>query len=477
MQVIFASSECFPFIKTGGLGDVVYALPRSLSKARVDVRVILPKSSLIPEQYSEQMNLVAETVVRVGWREQYCGIYQLDLDGVTYYFVDNEYYFKRNEGYYGYYDDGERFAFFSWAVAAVIEKLALEPAVIHLNDWHTAMVAPIIRHAYGWNRVMNNCKIVFTIHNLRFQGVFSESVLEDFFEFYPWDAVHAHCIWNEDANFMKAAIIYADRITTVSPNYAREIQTRAYGEGLDGILREHSGKLSGILNGIDTELYNPYKDVAIKAPYNAHRVNTQKPINKAALQEQFGLPVDPNIPLIGIVSRLDHQKGFDLVGESLHGILDLGVQLVLLGTGDPHIEHIFKHYAHAYKDQVACFIGFDDMLARQIYAGSDMFLMPSRFEPCGIGQMLAMRYGSIPIVRETGGLADTVPSYNPTDDSGKGFTFLLFEGHELVDAIARSTDIYYNNKVAWKKIISRAMRDDYSWANSAKNYIELYTGN
>ena len=403
MKVLYVTAECWPFIKTGGLGDVAYALPKALKKEGVDVRVIMPKYSNIPTYLKDKFKPVAEFSVKVGWRNQYCGIESMELDGVTFYFIDNEFYFKRSDqpSIYGHGDDPERFAFFTNAVLAAIEKLNFYPDVMNLNDWHTGMIPLILKENYGHLRKYKNIKTVYTIHNLQYQGIFNKEILGNIFDLSYDHFNNGDIEFYGNVNFMKAGIVFADEVTTVSKTYAKEIQTEFYGEGLDGLLKANAYKLEGILNGIDYDLNNPATDNAIFVNFDVNCIE-KKLENKKKLQEILGLEVNPDIPLVGIVSRLVSQKGFDLISYMMPEIIRENLQVVILGTGEHQYQSMFNYYNSNFSDKLSARITFDTAFAQQIYAACDIFLMPSLYEPCGIGQMLAMRYGSIPIVRETG---------------------------------------------------------------------------
>lgn len=473
MKVLFVVSECVPFVKSGGLGDVAGALPKELKKLGTDVRVILPKYGQIPNPFKQKMKRVQTTFVDVGWRHQYCGIEQLVHENITYYFIDNEYYFNR-DSLYGHFDDGERFSFFCRAVLESMPAIDFIPDVIHCHDWHTGMVNFLLEHEYKKNPRFEHIQSVFTIHNLQFQGVFPPNVLQDLLnldeEYLTTDQLEFY----GNVNFMKAALVSSGLITTVSPTYRDEIQTSYFGEHLDGVLRQRSEDLIGIINGIDDEMYNPETNEFIAANYHAKQFSN-KLKNKAALQELCGLPVKEESPIIAMVSRLTKQKGLDLVTCVLHEILEDDVQIVVLGTGEQKFEQFFRDLTHRYPDKVRAFIGFDEPLAHQIYAGADMFLMPSRFEPCGLGQLIALRYGTIPIVRETGGLNDTVHSYDEVTLEGNGFSFTNFNAHDMLFTIRRAVSMYQQQPEVWSGIMKEAMERDYSWAKSAFKYNQLYS--
>ncbi len=470
-KILFATSEVYPFIKTGGLGDVAYALPKELNKNGYDVRVICPLYQDISDDYKKKMKKIAEFTVPVGWRNQYCGIYEYKLDGTVFYFIDNEFYFKRG-GAYGYYDDGERFAYLDRAVLEAILHIKFAPDIIHCNDWHTGMIPVLMRHFYYGTPAF--AKTVFSIHNLKFQGIFPMQTLTellglDYGYFEEEKLKYGDCI-----SFMKGGIIFSDAVNTVSPTYAEEIRNDFFGEGLDGVLNKYESKLCGILNGIDYDLFNPKTDSAIFENYSGVKPEN-KVLNKLALQDELGLYRSENTPLIGIVSRLTAQKGFDLVIAMIEEIMAEGFQVVVLGTGDKKYEDIFKYYSARYPERFSANITFSDALSRKIYAGSDMFLMPSLFEPCGLGQLIALRYGSIPIVRETGGLRDTVKPYNEYTGKGNGFSFTNFNAHDMMNVIRYALSVYREEET-WKKLVKTAMNGKFSWASASKNYMKLYEG-
>jgi len=473
MKVLFVASEAYPFIKTGGLADVAYALPKALRKMGIDARVIIPKYSGIPLSFRNCMESVASFTLPVGWRNQYCGIQYLTYDEIPYYFVDNQYYFERPE-IYGCYDDGERFSYFSKAVLEAIKYMGdFVPDIIHCNDWHCGILPALLKDYYKNDEKYSNIKSVFTIHNLKYQGVFPKEVLGDLLNlnegYFTDDALKFY----DAISFMKGGIVFSDAVTTVSETYAEEIQTPFYGEGLDGLLRLEKEKLHGIVNGIDYELYNPMVDKKIVYKFDENTLK-QKVKNKLKLQKELCFTVNENIPMIGIVTRLVKQKGLDLIVEKLQELLSLPIQIVLLGNGDGYYEDIFQYYASIYPSRISTNIIFDATLAQRIYAASDMFLMPSLFEPCGIGQLIALKYGSIPIVRETGGLKDTITPYNKYTGTGNGFSFTNYNSDELMDAIIRALNLY-KDKTSWNKLVNNAMTSNNSWENSAKNYISLYS--
>jgi starch synthase len=471
VNVLFVVSECVPFVKSGGLADVAGALPKQLRKLGTDIRVIMPKYETIAEKYKKEMKKIAQLVVRVGWRRQYCGIEMLEYEGVIYYFVDNEYYFKRHQ-LYGHYDDGERFSYFCRAVLDALPAIPFRPDIIHCHDWHTGMIPFLLREEYRKNSFYEQIRTVFTIHNLQFQGIFPREILGDLLNLSDRYFTIEHLEFYGNVSFMKGALVAADIITTVSPTYKEEIQTEYYGERLDGLLRARQRDFIGILNGIDDEMYNPKTDPFIAVPYDIHTI-TRKQMNKRALQQYFGLSIRENVPIIAMVTRLTKQKGLDLVKCVFHEIIAEDVQFILLGTGDKEFEQFFHDMAATYPDKVKVYIGFNEELAHKIYAGADLFLMPSKFEPCGLSQMIALRYGTIPIVRETGGLNDTVQSYNEFTGEGNGFSFTNFNAHDMLYTIRRALT-FYKEKQVWEKLMKEGMSGDYSWAQSALKYNKVY---
>ena len=474
MKVLYVTAECWPFIKTGGLGDVAYALPKALKKEGVDVRVIMPKYSNIPTYLKDKFKPVAEFSVKVGWRNQYCGIESMELDGITFYFIDNEFYFKRSDqpSIYGHGDDPERFAFFTNAVLAAIEKLNFYPDVMNLNDWHTGMIPLMLKENYGHLRKYKNIKTVYTIHNLQYQGIFNKEILGNIFDLSYDHFNNGDIEFYGNVNFMKAGIVFADEVTTVSKTYAKEIQTEFYGEGLDGLLKANAYKLEGILNGIDYDLNNPATDNTIFVNFDVNCIE-KKLENKKKLQEILGLEVNPDIPLVGIVSRLTSQKGLDLINYMMPEIMSENLQMVVLGTGEHQYQSMFNYYNSNFSDKLSARITFDTAFAQQIYAACDIFLMPSLYEPCGIGQMLAMRYGSIPIVRETGGLKDTVMPYNKFTGEDNGFSFANYNAHEMFFTLQKAIKLYQDKNI-WNNLIINAMNTDNSWKKSAQDYIRIF---
>ncbi len=473
MKVLFAASEAHPFIKTGGLGDVMGALPKSLIKLGVDVRVVIPKYKNIKDEFKQKLQFIKWFTVPVGWRNQYCGVFQYQYKGVIYYFIDNEYYFNR-DGLYGYFDDGERFAFFNRAVLEFIKQVDWQPDLINCNDWQTGMVPVLLNLEYKKDLFYSKIKTVFSIHNLLFKGSFSPKVLPELFGYDYMPLVNGSVELDGSVSFLKGGLNYCDQITTVSNTYAEEIKTPQYGEGLDGFLRSKSYYLMGIVNGIDYEEFNPQDDKFIFKNFSINSLGN-KLENKIALQRELGLPQKKDTPMIGLISRLTHQKGCDLIVNMIDRLLQRDIQIVILGTGDYWYEETFKNLQYRYPDKVSANIKFDNALAHKIYAATDMFLMPSLFEPCGLGQLIALRYGSIPIVRETGGLKDTISPYNKYNGVGNGFGFKNFNSNELMQIIEYALTIY-NDKNAWNNIIRQAMNSDNSWEKSAMQYKWLYEG-
>lgn len=468
MNILFAASEVAPFVKTGGLADVIGSLPKELKRMGVDVRVILPKYGEIADDFKQRMRTVHTFTLALGWRNQYCGIQHLQYEGIDFYLIDNEYYFNR-KSLYGYDDDAERFVFFSRAVLEALPHLDFRTDLLHCHDWQTGLIPFILSMKLTLHPFYMKIKTVYTIHNLKYQGIFPWSLLKDYLNMN--DEEIANIEFYGQVNCMKAGIQFADTITTVSPSYAKEIQSPHYGEQLDGLLRARSAKLHGILNGIDNQLFDPMTDPQLAVHYRNSL--SKKRSNKTELQHEFGLPVDPDIPMIGMVSRLVAQKGLDLVVRMLDEILRLNVQLVILGTGERKYELIFADATRRYPQKISAHITFNDSLSRKIYAASDLFLMPSQFEPCGIGQLLALRYRSVPIVRETGGLKDTVRAFDEFTGEGNGFSFEHYNAHDMLHTIRRAVGLYHDSE-KWRQIIKNISQSDFSWTNSAKKYIELY---
>ena len=475
MKILFTASECVPFIKTGGLADVVGALAPVLAKEGNDVRVILPLYGQIPQQYVDQMEHVIDFEVQLGWRRQYCGIEKLEMNGVTWYFMDNKYYFGRSYIYGAGGDEYERFGFFCRGALNALPLLGFQPDVIHAHDWQSGMIPALLKIQYAHLPFFAGIRTVYTIHNLQYQGIFGVQPVQDILGL-------GDSLWTDDklecygcANYMKAALVYSDIITTVSPSYSEEIQTAYYGERLDGLLRARHNEVYGVLNGIDMVDYDPAIDTRIAATYSAADPSG-KAACKKALQESLGLEVDPDVPIIGMVGRLSNQKGLDLVDYVLHDLMQEKVQLVVLGMGESRYVNLFSWAESEYKGRMAARFTMDTALAHQIYAGCDMFLMPSQFEPCGLSQLIALRYGTLPIVRETGGLRDTVLSYNEATGEGNGFSFANYNATDMFNTIKRALSFYNERKDIWALLQSRGMSGDYSWTVSANKYLELYRG-
>ncbi|MDY3764233.1 MAG: glycogen synthase GlgA [Candidatus Ventricola sp.] len=473
MKILFAASECVPFIKTGGLADVVGALSPVLAQKGVDVRVMVPLYASIPEKWTSQMKSECEFEVELGWRRQYCGVKSLEYQGVTFYFIDNHFYFGRSYIYGLGGDEYERFGFFCRAVIDALPHLGFKPDVVHCHDWQTGMVPALLKIQYAHFPFYQDMKTVYTIHNLQYQGVFPIKAVQDTLglgdSLFTSDKLECYGC----ANYMKAGLVYADELTTVSPSYADEIQTAFYGERLDGLLRARKGQLSGILNGIDVDDYDPAKDPMIYANYDPYHLGG-KEYCKQELQKELGLNVDPNAPIVGIISRLSNQKGLDLVECVIRELMDTGIQLVVLGMGEAKYTNLFSWAESEYPGRLAARFAMNHQLAHRIYAGADMFLMPSQFEPCGLSQMIALRYGTVPIVRETGGLRDTVLSYNKFTDEGNGFSFFNYNAHDMLHTVRRAVHYYRNNREVWYKLIVRGMTGDYSWYSSATKYMDMY---
>lgn len=465
MKILFCAAECYPFVKIGGLGDVVYSLPKALVEKGQECSVIIPLYYKIRQDYQD-LELIDEFYISLGYRHQYVGILKKVMNGINFYFIDNEQYFKRDK-VYSEKDDGERFTFFSKAVIETIVRHFRDYDVLHAHDWQTAMTIPLIRE-YNIN-----LKTVFTIHNLRFQGVYPFSMVFDMLGLPPYYATEEKMLYFNSANYLKAAIVFADKVTTVSPTYLEEIKNEYYGEGLHGLIKQYEYKMVGILNGIDYDTFDPEKDKFLSFDYNKNNISG-KYKNKIAFQKEMDLPQNENIPIIGMVSRLTDQKGLDLVNAVIDEILSMDVQFIVLGTGDDMYENNFRGKEYAYRNKMRAIIKYDDYFASKIYASSDLYLMPSQFEPCGLSQMIAMRYGSLPVVRETGGLNDTVKAYNMYTKEGNGFTFKNYNAHEMLFTLQKAVGLYYDNKDDFNKLIKSAMNEDFSWNKSGEEYIRLY---
>lgn len=465
LNVLFVASEAYPFSKSGGLGDVLGALPKAFPED-VDARVILPYYSTIPEELRRKIKPLKHFQMWMSDTLHYCGLLTCQYEGVTFYFIDNEAFFKR-PSLYGYYDDGERFCFFCRAVMDSLPLLDFTPDIIHCNDWQTAAVSYLLKHQY--RRAFPDTKVVFTIHNIRYQGVYGFHDVSPYLHlgFLPSDLEYYGKI-----NLMKGALYAADLITTVSPTYAEELTDPYYGEGLDGVIRHLKHQVVGILNGIDESIYNPKTDPALFVPYD--NPEKKKADNKKALQEFFGLPVRTDVPMLSMITRLVEQKGLDLVANVIHEILQQDLQLVILGTGDAVYENLFRSIAYNYPDKMVTIIDFDEALSRKIYAASDFFLMPSKFEPCGLSQMIAMRYGAVPIVRETGGLKDTVSYFNAKTKQGNGFSFATYNAHDMLFTIQHALALYRDAPAAFKKLVKNAYNTHFDWKQSAEIYLSYY---
>ena len=474
-KVLFVSSESVPFIKTGGLADVVGSLPKYFDKNKYDVRVMLPKYMCMKDEWKDKLSYRLHFYMDLNWRQQYVGIFEMEYEGIKFYFIDNEEHFSGDKPYYGMPGDLEKFVFFSKAALSILPVINFRPDIIHCHDWQTGLIPVYLKERFQGSDFYRGIKSVMTIHNLKFQGVWdiktvkSITGLSDYF-FTP-DKLEA----NKDANYLKGGLVYADAITTVSNTYAEEIKTPFYGEGLDGLMQARSNSLRGIVNGIDYAEYNPETDAMIAMNYNAKTFRKEKVKNKTALQEELGLEVNPKAMMLGVVSRLTDQKGFDLIAYMMDELCQDAIQLVVLGTGEEKYENMFRHFAWKYDKKVSANIYYSEAMSHKIYAAADAFLMPSLFEPCGLSQLMSLRYGTVPIVRETGGLKDTVQPYNEFEGTGTGFSFKNYNAHEMLNTIRYAERVYYDRKREWNKIVDRGMAQDYSWNNSAKQYEEMYT--
>ena len=473
-NVLFVSSEAVPFIKTGGLADVAGSLPKYFDKEHYDVRVMLPKYLCIPEKWRSQMKYVTHFYMDLAWRSQYVGVLEMEYAGVHYYFIDNEFYFAGPKPYGYIHEDIEKFAFFSKAALSAMPLLGFKPDIVHCHDWQTGLVPVYMKERFHDGEFFHDMKSIMTIHNLKFQGIWDLKKVKDITGLPPYfftsDKLEAY----GDANYLKGGIVYADAVTTVSDSYAEEIKTPFYGEHLDGLMRARSNCLTGIVNGIDYEEFNPATDTRIVSNYNQKTFRKEKPKNKKALQQELGLEVNDKKFMIGIVSRLTDQKGLDLIAYMMDQICTEDVQLVILGTGESQYENMFRHFAWKYPDRVSANIYYSEDMSHKIYASCDAFLMPSLFEPCGLRQLMSLRYGTVPIVRETGGLKDTVEPYNEYESTGTGFSFANYNAHEMMNTINYAKHVFYNNKREWNKIVDRGMLKDFSWTSSAKKYQKLY---
>ena len=473
-RILYVASEAVPFIKTGGLADVVGSLPKCFNKDEYDVRVILPKYMCMSEEWKSKMNYVTHFYMDLAWRSQYVGVLEMQYDGIQFYFIDNEYYFSGAKPYGNIYQDIEKFAFFSKAALSALPLIGFQPDIVHCHDCQTGLVPVLLKDKFHEGEFFRNMKSVITIHNLKFQGVWDVKTVRDItglpaYYFTP-DKLEAY----GDANYLKGGIVYADAITTVSDTYAEEIKTPFYGEGLDGLMRARSGSLRGIVNGIDYDVFNPETDMLIENNYNSRNFRKEKIKNKRALQRELGLEQNDGTFMVGIVSRLTDQKGFDLIAYMMDEMCQNNIQIVVLGTGEEKYENMFRHFAWKYQGKVSANIFYSEALSHKVYAACDAFLMPSLFEPCGLSQLMSLRYGTVPIVRETGGLKDTVIPYNEYESTGTGFSFANYNAHEMYFTLQYAMNIYYNKKREWNKLIDRGMAADFSWNHSASKYQEMY---
>ena len=473
MNILYASSEAVPFVKTGGLGDVAGSLPAALREMGADARVILPLYRCIAGEYREKMKYLNHIYIDMGWRKQYCGVFALEYNGCIFYFVDNEFYFNGEKPYDYIHLDCEKFIFFSKAVLSLLPTIGFRPDVINCNDWQTGAI-PVFLDTFRDNPFYRGIKTVMTIHNLKFQGRWDLNKIKDFMGISDYYFTNDKLEYYNDANLLKGGLVYADKISTVSESYAEEIKTPEYGEGLNGLLSARSGDICGIVNGISYTEWDPKTDNMIFENFTPRNVFSKKKANKTALQKMLNLPVDENVMTVGIVSRLTEQKGFNLIAEAMESLCEGGLQLIILGTGDEDYENLFRHYAWKYPDRVSANIYFSNDLSHKIYAACDAFLMPSRFEPCGLSQLISMRYATVPIVRETGGLKDTVLPYNEYTGEGLGFSFDSFNSSNMMHVINYAKDVYYNKKDAWKGLMKACMNKDYSWKISAEKYLQMY---
>lgn len=473
-KILFATSEAVPFIKTGGLADVAGTLPKYFDKKKYDVRVMLPKYMCMKEEWKSKMQYVTHFYLELAWRSQYVGVLQMEYNGITFYFIDNEYYFAGWVPYGNIHEDIEKFAFFSRAVLSALPLIDFRPDIIHCHDWQTGLIPVYLDNFRYGGEFYRGIKTIMTIHNLKFQGVWDKKTVQDItglpdYYFAP-DKLEAY----KDANYLKGGIVYADKVTTVSSTYAEEIKTPFYGERLDGLMNARANCLSGIVNGIDYEEFNPETDPKIVRNYSVENFRKEKKKNKVALQEELGLEVDDKVMMLGIVSRLTDQKGFDLIAYVMDELCQDAVQIVVLGTGEERYENMFRHFAWKYQGKVSANIYYSEEMSHKVYASCDAFLMPSLFEPCGLSQLMSLRYGTVPIVRETGGLKDTVEPYNEYEKTGTGFSFSNYNAHEMLGIIRYAESTYYDKKRDWNKIVERGMQKDFSWKNSAKQYEALY---
>jgi len=471
LSVVFAASEAAPFAKSGGLADVAGSLPKALKGKNIQVKVFLPLHAKIAQKYREDMTNLGHTTVSLGWRHQYVGVYHLNFESVDYFFIDNEYYFKRHQ-LYGDGDDAERYIYFSKAILAAMKYLDIKPNILHTNDWHTASINVLLNHYQKYDPFYKDIKTVLTIHNLRYQGIFNPYELRDLLELPDEYFTEDTLKFYDSANLLKGGIVYCDHFTTVSKSYASEITYPYFGENLDGLIKKYAYKLTGIVNGIDYDLYNPKTDPNLPVTYDLRCIKRKKEI-KVNLQMKYGLPVDPKIPMLAVVSRLVDMKGIDLIEHVLDELLELDIQLIVLGTGEKRYEELFKYYQYRFPNKVAARIYFDQDESQIVYGGADIFLMPSLFEPCGLSQLIALRYGTIPVIRQIGGLKDTVIPYNKYTGEGNGFGFLNYNAHEFLFTIKDALDIY-KNEAQWQLLIKHAMKSDNSWKSSSEAYLDIY---
>ncbi|MBO6162428.1 MAG: glycogen synthase GlgA [Eubacterium sp.] len=473
-KVLYVASECVPFIKTGGLADVVGTLPKKFNREEYDVRIVIPKYMCLPDKYKNNMKYITHFHMDIGWKQQYVGVMYLEYEGVPVYFIDNEYYFNGFNIYGDTKWDIEKFCFFSKAALSILPAVGFQPDIIHCHDWQAGLVPVYLRTLFASNPFYSNMRSIMTIHNLQFQGNWDIETIKDYSGLPDYVFTPDKLEFKKDASMLKGGLVYADKITTVSNTYAQEIQTPYFGEGLDGLLRARWQSLWGIVNGIDYQVYNPATDKKIEHRYSIKNFKKEKVKNKLALQKRLHLPEDPNAYMIGLVSRLTDQKGLDLVDRAMNDIMTDGTQFVVLGTGDRRYEDMFRYYQGIHPAKLSANIYFSDELSHQIYAASDAILVPSRFEPCGLTQLMALRYGALPIVRETGGLKDTVQPYNEFEGTGTGFSFANYDPRDLLGTINYSKKVFFDDKDAWTAMQKRAMEQNYSWDNSAKIYEELY---
>lgn len=475
-NILFATSECVPFIKTGGLADVAGALPKAFNKDEFDVRVILPNYLCIPEKYRNQFEYLGHFYLGLGGKfaDTHCGVMRYELDGITYYFIDNLFYFGGEKPYGDIRGDVEKFTFFSKAVLSILKTIDFRPDLIHCHDWQTGFIPVYLKNQFADDPYFRGIKTIFTIHNLKFQGIWDIKTMKEISGFGDYLFTPDKLEYKKDANMLKGGLTYADYITTVSETYANEIQTPEYGEGMEGLLQARHYDMCGIVNGIDYEVYNPETDPNLYVNYNASNWRKNKYKNKMKLQEELGLPVDKNKYMIGLVSRLTDQKGLDLINAVMDGIVDENTQLVVIGTGEGRYENMFRHYAWIKPGQVSANICYSNSLAQKLYAAADAFLMPSRFEPCGLTQLISFRYGTVPIVRETGGLKDTVIPYNEFENTGDGFSFTNYNAGDMLNVINYSKKVFYENKRQWNQMVDRGMAKDFSWNVSMERYAGIY---